>query len=121
MEIDYLRFALAILATFRIARILPLDDGPLYIFERVRIITQKKALEEHKRKNKDKKEGEKKEDSLGIWTNIYDAVTCPYCQGLYFSFLCILLLIYPTIYGDIFLLIFALAGAQTLLQKWTEK
>ncbi len=107
MEIDIFRLAIAILATFRIARLLPLDDGPLYIFERIRIFTGKMAVAE---------KGE-----LGFWHNFNDAVLCPYCQGLYFAFLCILLLIYPTIYGDIFLLIFALAGAQTLLQKWTEK
>ncbi len=107
MEIDYFRFILAILATFRVARLLPLDDGPFFIFERVRTITIRNM--------------EAEKEDLGFWHNAYEAVTCPYCQGLYFAFLCVLLLIYPTIYGDVFLLIFALAGAQTLLQKWTER
>ncbi len=107
MEIDYFRFVLAILATFRVARLLPLDDGPFFILERVRRFTSEKLYAE--------------KSELGIWHNVYEAVTCPYCQGLYFAFLCVLLLIYPTVYGDIFLLIFALAGAQALLQKWTER
>ncbi len=107
MEINYFRFILAILATFRIARLLPLDDGPLYIFERVRLFTAKRVRTE--------------QSELGFWHNLDDAVLCPYCQGLYTAILCIVLLIYPTVYGDIFLLVFALSGAQTMLQKWTEK
>ncbi len=121
MENDYFRFAIAILATFRIARLLPDDDGPLYILERIRIFTGKKALKEHREKNKGKKEDEPQERALGIWSNIYDGITCPYCQGLYIAVLGVVLLVYPTFYGDVFLIILALAGAQTLLQKWTEK
>ncbi len=121
MEIDYFRFILAILTTFRVAQLLPLDDGPFYIFERVRLFTHDKAQETHDRKNKEKEKGEKLEQSLGIWPNIDDAVTCPYCQGLYFASLMVILLKSKRKFVDIFLLIFALAGAQTLLQKWTER
>ncbi len=94
MEVDYFRFTLAILSTFRIAQLLPLDDGPFYVFKRMREFADKKAQKAHDQKNKDKKEGEKLEKSLGIWPNVYDAVTCPYCQGLHFAFLCVLLLIF---------------------------
>ncbi len=107
MEIDYLRLILAALATFRIARLLPLDDGPLYIFERVRLFTNKKVITE--------------QDELGFWHNLNDAVLCPYCQGLYVAIICAIVLFIPTIYGDAFLIIFALAGAQSLLQKRAEK
>lgn len=107
MEIDYFRFTLAILATFRIARLLPLDDGPLYIFERVRMLASKKVVAE--------------QNELGFWHNLNDAILCPYCQGLYLAIACAILLFIPTIYGDVLLVIFALAGAQSLLQKWTEK
>lgn len=109
MQIDLFRFILAVLATFRIARLLPLDDGPFYVFERIRIFTDKMR--------------KKEQDQLGFWHNLDDAVLCPYCQGLYFAFLCILV-IFPITKSkkrDKFLLIFALAGAQTILQKWTEK
>ncbi len=109
MEIDYFRFVLAILATFRIARFLPLDDGPFYIFERVRLFAMRKA--------------ELESNELGNWHNFYDAVTCPYCQGLYFAIFCILITfpIKKSKKSDILLLIFALAGGQAMLQKWTEK
>ncbi len=107
MEIDQLRFILAILATFRIARFLPLDDGPLYVFERIRTFLSKKAISER--------------NELGLRHNVYDAITCPYCQGLYLASLIVVLLKSKRKFADVFLLIFSLAGAQTILQKWTEK
>ncbi len=110
MDNDILRFALAILATFRIARLLPDDDGPLYIFQRMRLFAEKKVEKEHE-----------KGIALGAWSSIYDGITCPYCLGLYVAILGVVLLIYPTFYGDVLLLVFALAGGQSLLQKWTEK
>lgn len=109
MLVDPLRFILAILAIFRIARFLPLDDGPLYVFERMRLLAKERAETEN--------------DELGFWHNFYDAITCPYCQGLYIAFLCIPV-VFPTKKSkksDILLLAFALAGGQTILQKWTER
>lgn len=107
MQIDLFRFIHAVLATFRIARLLPLDDGPLYIFERIRTFASKKAGSER--------------SELGFWHNFNDAVTCPYCQGLYLASLIVVFLKSKRKFADAFLLVFALAGAQTILQKWTEK
>jgi hypothetical protein len=110
MEIDYFRFAIAVLATFRIAHLLPDDDGPLYVFQRIRLFVDRQA-------DKERAKGV----PLGFWQNVYDGITCAYCQGLYAAVLCAILLIYPTVYGDVFLFALALAGAQTMLQKWEEK
>ncbi len=111
MQNEYIRLVLAILATFRIARLLPLDDGPLYIFERVRLYVAGKSNNETNIKH----------IKLGFWSSVYDGVTCPYCQGLYVAILCSVLLVFQSVYGDMFLVIFALAGAQSLLQGWMEK
>jgi len=111
MQNEYIRLVLAILATFRIARLLPLDDGPLYIFERVRLYTVRKSNNEKNIKHV----------KLGIWSSVYDGVTCPYCMGVYSAILCLVLMKRKRKFSDIFLLIFALAGAQSLLQGWMEK
>ncbi len=98
-------FTFASLAVYRMAHLLVYDDGPFYIFKRLRLFFARRA-------NMSRNE-------LGIWNNLYDGITCPYCCGLYAAVICGILISFPTIYGSIFILIFAIAGAQSLIQRYT--
>ncbi len=106
MQNEYIRLAIVILATFRVARLLSLDNGPLYIFQRIRNFAYSKS---------------DIGDRLDFWSGVHDGIICPYCMGFYSAVLCFALLVFQSIYGDIFLVIFAIAGAQSLLQGWMEK
>lgn len=98
---------IAILATYRLAHLLPEDEGPFFIFTRIRIFTGAKSM----------MEGE----PLGRWANLDNGINCTYCCGLYAAILVALLVLWQNYYGNVFLLIFAIAGGQSLLQKWSGK
>lgn len=100
------QFIIAILATYRLAHLLPEDEGPFFIFTRIRNYTATKAMNEN--------------DPLGFWANIDSGVNCVYCCGLYAAILVTGLVLWQNVYGNIFLLVFAIAGGQTAIQKWRE-
>ena len=115
-KISPTRIVMTILAVYRLALLFSRDDGPLFVFKRIRLYTDKKAvLEQRKRRNK----FEENDDRilLGPWSNFNEGIFCPMCVGLYMSTLCAALLFLPTIPGDIFLGVFGLAGGQSFLQK----
>ncbi len=129
MEIEHLdqlsplRIVMTILAVYRLALLFSRDDGLLFIFRRIRLYADKKAKIEQDRLRERFKNGEFEDEEkilLGPRSNFYEGIFCPMCMGLYMSALCIALLFLPTILGDMFLTIFGLAGAQTLLQRWSE-
>ncbi|MHA2220053.1 MAG: DUF1360 domain-containing protein, partial [Candidatus Hodarchaeales archaeon] len=100
-------FVTAILAAYRLAHLFPEDEGPFFIFTRIRSLVATRAMNEN--------------DELGIWANIDSGINCTYCCGLYMAILVALLVAWNNFYGNLFLLIFAIAGGQSLLQKWSEK
>jgi hypothetical protein len=100
-----IQFLIAILATYRIAHLLPEDEGPFFIFTRIRSSVGTKAMMEN--------------NELGFWANVDSGVNCVYCCGLYAAILVSLLILWQNYYGNVFLLIFAIAGGQSLLQKWS--
>ncbi len=117
------RIVITILAVYRLALLFPRDDGPLFVFRRIRLYAEKKAILEQGRLRERFKNGEFKDEEkilLGPRSNFYEGIFCPDCMGLYMSALCIALLFLPTIPGDIFLGIFGLAGGQTFLQRKSE-
>lgn len=99
----FISFLTAILATYRLARLLPYDDGPFFVFGRIRDYIEQKAMEEGNR--------------LGRWANLYAFVTCPYCCGLYAAFFVAALVFWNNFYGNLFILILAIAGGQSFLQS----
>lgn len=101
------KLLIAILATYRLAHLLPKDDGPLFVFTRIRTYISTKAMNEN--------------DELGLWANVDKWILCPYCQGLYAAILVLWLSEKKTKKASLLLLIFAIAGGQSLLQKWSEK
>ena len=118
-QLSSIRIIITILAIYRLSLLLSRDDGPLFIFKRIRLYTDKKAvLEQDKRRE----EFEENDDRilLGPWSNFDEGIFCPICVGVYMSALCIALLFLPTIPGDIFLGVFGLAGGQAFLQRKSE-
>jgi hypothetical protein len=97
----------AILATYRLAHLLPEDEGPLFIFTRIRDFVEAMATEEG--------------DEYGKWASIYSGINCAYCCGLYAALFVALLVVWNNFYSNLFILVFAIAGGQSLLQKWSEK
>lgn len=94
---------IAILATYRLAHLLPEDDGPFFIFKRIRSFTATKAVNEN--------------DDLGFWAMIDSGANCVFCCGLYVSFFIVGLVIWQNYFANLFLLVFAIAGGQSFLQK----
>lgn len=99
-----LRLILAALTCFRLAQLITLDKGPLLIFERLRLqIESYIAASEERRQS-------------AFWRSVADGLSCPYCLGFYIGLVCTLLVLMPTLAGDLFLLWFGIIGAQAFLQ-----
>lgn len=98
---------IAILTTYRIAHLLPEDDGPFFVFRHIRSFVTAKTIAEN--------------DEWGFWAMVDDGINCVYCCGLYAAILTGGLVIWNNYYGNLFLLIMGIAGGQSLLQKLGEK
>jgi hypothetical protein len=97
----------AILATYRLAHLLPEDEGPFFIFTRIRDFVEAMAMEEG--------------DKYGRWASLHAGINCAYCCGLYAALFVALLVVWNNFYSNLFILVFAIIGGQSLLQKWSEK
>jgi len=53
---------------------------------------------------------------FGKWHNLAEGITCPFCVGMWLSLPLFALLVWPTYYGDLFLLLMAISGGQAFLQ-----
>lgn len=62
------KIAIAILACYRLAQLIALDDGPYFIFDRIRRELGKRAAEED-----------------ALWVNLAELVNCPFCLGIWFA------------------------------------
>lgn len=89
------------LATYRLAQLVSIDDGPAGIFARLRRWTDSLAKAEQD-------EGEGRH----LWQNINEGIHCPYCVGMWLAGL--LLLVYKRWYTLVYLL--AVAGGQSWLE-----
>ncbi len=105
MEIE--KLLVVILATYRIAHLFPEDDGPFFIFKRIRQYTMTKEVAEN--------------EEFGRWANLNEGIRCIYCMGLYAALLCVLLVLLNNFWANLFLLVMAVAGGQSLLQSAGEK
>ena len=122
-QLSSIRIVITILAVYRLALLFSHDDGLLFVFKRIRLYTDKKAILEQGKLRDEFEDGEFEDEEkilLGPWSNFNEGIFCPMCVGLYMSILCTALLFLPTIPGDIFLGIFGLAGGQTFLQRKSE-
>lgn len=104
------RIILAALAVYRLAFMLREDDGPLFIFRRLRAFTDRKRKEE-----------QECGQEAGLWAGLDEGIRCPYCCGVWAAALCAVLVLWPTPPGDVFLLWLGLAGAQSLLESRSDR
>ena len=99
------RLALAVLACYRLAQLLPTDDGPGEVFERTRESLGRRAA---------------RAQATGrhalLWRNLAEFARCPYCIGVWAALLCAALTLWPSPPGDLFLAWWGIAGGQTLLE-----
>lgn len=97
------RILLAILAVYRVSELFSLDDGPYKIFDRLRKWAGRSSYKSETHRT------------------FADLLHCPFCTGVWFSFLVLPLLLLPTVPGDIFILGCGIAGAQTFLETMSNK
>jgi len=88
-----LRIVLAVLAVFRLAQLLALDDGPFDVFERLR------------------------RSGHAQWRKL---VNCPYCLGVWLSAGVVPLIVWDHPVSDIVLLALGVAGGQALIESIAE-
>lgn len=101
-----LRLLLALLAVYRLANIITKESGPGFIFARLRSYTDHRHAAEQNARIKQ-----------GPWANLDEGLRCPFCLGVWLAGLLTLLLFYPSRLGDMFIMLFGLAGGQALLQE----
>lgn len=124
------RFILAILATYRLTQLVVFDDGPLFVFTRLREwsdrearIKQDEILAVHRLTREEFnqlspiKANEISKQWRGVSQSITDGLHCPYCVGIWAAALCTILVTFPTKLGDIFLTCLAIAGGQAILER----
>lgn len=111
-----LRLILSILTCYRLALLVSEDDGPFFIFKRVRYWLKDKAFYEMM-DNKLEYNEANKDRWFGKWHNLAEGLSCPYCTGVWSSLPLILLNIKPTTLGDLFLILMSISGGQAFLQS----
>lgn len=98
-----MRYALKAFALYRLAQMIAFDNGPMWIFARLREWTDDNAIVEQNRGV-----------NRGPWQSLNEGVHCPFCIGIW---LMVPLALIP--YRGIWRLIInalALAGGQTYLE-----
>lgn len=119
-----LRLILAILSCYRLARLIARDDGPFFLFKRVRYWAKDKAwIEADINEGIIRQNGKVEIDDrwMGKWRTLAEALDCPYCVGVWVSIPLFLFVIYPMTVGDLFMLLMAISGAQAWLWGMVDK
>lgn len=96
-----LRLLCGILGVYRLAQLVALDTGPFRAFERLRAWA---GTLSHAR----------------LRENLGGLVHCPYCLGMWFALPVAVLVLFPSVVGDVLLLLLALAGGQAFLEGLTN-
>lgn len=89
------------LATYRLAQLISIDNGPMNLFAKLREQTDSLARAE-----------QEENEGRTLWQNINDGLHCPYCTGVWSAI--ILMIIYRKWYTLVYLL--AIAGGQSWLE-----
>jgi len=113
---EYFRYVLAIFAIYRLARLIALDDGPFFVFKRIRYWVKDKAWEEASLVDAMDNSLKISDRYFGKWHNLAEGISCPFCIGIWTSLFIFPMLVWPTYYGDLFLLLVSLSGMQAFLQ-----
>lgn len=95
------KLILAILTTYRLSQLIAWDSGPGYSLKKLRDYINFRS-----------------QTDSGIWENIDEGINCPYCLGMYFSLICVILFIKPREHFLLYWL--GIAGGQAFLQGLTK-
>lgn len=95
-----LRLLLAALATYRLAQLVAIDDGPGDVFLRLRVWAGSYEYGQDERPK----------------SNLGRLLACPYCVGVWAALLCALAVALAHPLADAWLVVLGLAGAQAVLQ-----
>ena len=113
-----LRLILAILTCYRLARLIAKDDGPLFLFKRIRYGVKDKAWLEAEKADKLVRTVQPTiidDRHFGKWHSLAEGLECPYCLGVWLSLPLLTLIVWPSYYGDLFLMLMAMSGGQAWL------
>jgi len=118
---DFLiRLILAILTCYRLARLIARDDGPFFLFKRIRYWA--KDMDWNKAERDREIFDGAIDDRYYSWQHtLAEALDCPYCIGVWVSIPLFLFVIYPMTVSDLFMLLMAISGAQAWLWGMVDK
>lgn len=126
-NLDLIRLFLAVMTCYRLARLIAKDDGPLFLFKRVRYWAKDKAWIEARDSNAitglttKTSHGEIDDRYYGKWHSLAEGLECPYCLGVWFSIPLLGLVLVPSYCGDIFLILMTISGMQAWLWAMVNK
>jgi membrane-associated protease RseP (regulator of RpoE activity) len=108
------RAILSILAAFKFAELITIEIGPFAIFDRFR--SQAGRWASGSRAKHSNISGFRSAS-----TEFADLVNCPFCVGIWISFVLALLNLFPTFVGDAAIVFLAIAGGQSFLQTLSAR
>lgn len=124
-NLDLIRLFLAVMTCYRLARLIAHDDGPLFLFKRVRYWVKDKAWIEASDNNAivfiGTPEQEINDRHYGKWYSLAEGLECPFCLGVWFSIPLFLFVIYPMTLTDLFMLLMTISGVQAWLWGMVNK
>jgi len=100
---DEVRLVLLAFATYRIAELITIDEGPYGIFEGIRSFFKKKAMLSGKQNS--------------FTMNIAKLLECPFCVGIWISIVAGFVYLWYNPVADFVTIIFAIAGIQAFLEN----
>lgn len=114
------RLLLAALTCYRLARMIAQDDGPFFLFKRIRYWAKDKAwfeAENARMINRTVIPIEISDRHFGRWHNLAEGISCAYCVGVWLSLPLFIMWLYPSYQGDLFLVLMSISGVQAFLQS----
>ena len=115
---------LTVFTCYRLARLVALDDGPFFMFKRMRYWAKDKAFYEADKSGMLVLIADSSnlisDRHFGKWYNLAEGLSCPFCVGIWLSLPLFVLLVWPGYYGDLFLLLMAISGGQAFLQTFDK-
>jgi len=98
-----IRYVLAALACYRLSQLVALDDGPFFVFQRLRDWSERISIG---------KSGDH------LYASLRELLMCPYCLGVWFA--AVTLALSTTPWGQIINAWLGIAGAQALLEGFNN-
>lgn len=114
------RLFLCVLCCYRLSRMIATDDGPGFIFKRIRYWAKDKAWDEAEKESAFdywKNPQEIEDRHFGKWHNLAEGLSCPYCVGVWLSIPLFLMFLYPMLISDLFLILMSISAGQAFLQS----